>query len=803
MARLEEELNRGRAFLGAGREEEATVCLVNVIEIDPDNVAANLLLGERHLLPGGDPARAARHFRRAAELLPSAGAEVGWAHALVQQNRPEQAIWHFDRAARLDGDNPQAAVASGEQLLLAARRSDVRSERRSWALREAEARLKTVAGGTDGPAVAALLLGETRAEQKSLMKARDAFRQALERDEDLTEARIGLADVENMLEHYQQAREAIEPLLKRNDPISPDANIQARAALVLALYGLRDWEAGRGVVRELLAVMKEEIAEPGDLRGISGLIKILDVGFLTEMGRLDEAIAPAEEAIASGGSAVSYGFFSLCAVHTARGDYSSYAETLIRANREYPDGSVGADVQERIQITQLRVAVLCAQRRVEAAYELLRGQCEELPGELELQMELVKLAARERRASIGSEQAKWEHRLRGAVNGTRGVLDKRTRLRSAGLARGALQIFDDDAAGAYKTLLKAIKRDRNSHQAHALLGEAAARLENHDEAAEYFATAVRLSPHTFIYKLALANAYAHLDNSYAAEACYREVLACAPTNVEALVGLGTVLGAREEADPEIYEEAGYQLTEALRAAATMEADLSYQRASIRLSPARRAAVYHQLGCVRTREFDAEVAAGNLVRRRKLLREARDAFAKALQEDSGMFLAKRGKARVDRERWALLSERPKWPLIAVICLLLALITSSFFLHFPELKELSGPTYSALTLGLLVLLMAALYLDRLRSLSVAGVSMEKDVQASIAVRRLGVEANPSLIELLPVFFELPPLPEIGDAEALPEAGPNGVKGPSGQAAQGAAEPEAGHQAAKTAKSGASHV
>ncbi|HEY5816692.1 MAG TPA: tetratricopeptide repeat protein [Solirubrobacterales bacterium] len=797
-----EELNRGIAFLAAGRYDDALTCLSNVLRHEPDDVLTVLSAGQAALALDRLP-EATAHFRHAVELAPSAEAELGWARALAARGQVEQAVWHFDQAASSSEEPLDPLIAAGSLMLDLARESTADTARRAWALQEAEKRYATASRLDGAPAGAALRLGEARQERNAFRKALEAFEMAAKRDPDLPEARIGIAEMANNLERYKQARRAVEPVLARGDQVAVVSALKARLALMNSLFGLREWEEGCEVVTGVFDLLAGETPETELLREtLWALVKVQDSVFLAQLGKLDEAIEPAEEAARSGGPAVSHALYMLGGIHAARGDYGALAEILIRADLLYPDGPLTDDVDERVSVVQLRATILYAKHRVDDAYKLLRDECRDLPERLEFHIELVRLIARERDGTTGAEAAKWQHRLLRAVADARRVLRGRAQLPSADLAYGALEILEGNAEGARDRLRKAVQKDPRSYQAHALLGAAAGRLRKHEEAAQSFATAVRLAPHTFSYKLALATSYVHLGNSAAAEACYREVLACAPRNVEALVGLGAVLGGREEADPSIYEEAGRHLNEALQSADTMNLDLSRQCASIRLSKARRAAIYHQIGYVRTREFEAEAAAGNPRRRHKLLREARDAFTNALREDRDMFLAKRAKERVGREHRALLAERPKWLLIAVICGLLAVLSSSFFLKFPELEELSGPTYSAMTLGLLVLLMAASYMDRLRSLRVAGVSMEKDVEVTTLARKLGVEADPHIIELLQIDIEPPPLPPPGDSEISsgPDGNGGGGGGASGQALEGVA-PETGDQAAKIAKSGAS--
>jgi tetratricopeptide (TPR) repeat protein len=799
---LVEELNRGIAFGAADRFDDALTCLTRVLEQDPDNVPANLYKGYASLATE-DWRSAGTHFQHAAGLEPSAAAEDGWGDALIGLERREQAIWHFDQAASLDDDGSAPLIKAAEVRLATARKAGQDRERKAWALQEAERRLETAIGLPDASAAAALRLGEVRKERNAYRKALEAFQRALQLDPTLPAARLGVADIANDLERYKQARRAVEPLLPSARPENRDESLTALNAwieLIVALTGLREWEEGRRAAAGVLELLADA-PEIDDLRDLLwGVIKVQDSALLAQLGQLDASIGPAEEAVSNGGPAAAHGLLLLAAVHTSRGDYRAFAETLIRADLLYRGGPLTDDTQERVSVAQLRVAILDAKQRTEEAFECLRMECQELPDQLDLHMELVKLIARERHASIGAEAAKWQHRLRRAVADARRLLEGRAQLPSATLAHCALEILGDEVDSAHDKLIETAKKHSGSYQAHALLATAAARVGKYDEAVDSFAMAVRLAPHVYTCKLELASAYVHLGNPSAAEACYREVLARAPCNVEALVGLGALLGNREEADPAIYEEAADLLLQALRAADTMNADLSRHRASIRLSKGRRAAVYHQIGFVRTREFEAEASTGSPRRRYKLLREAGDAFAKALREDPDMFLAKRAKARVERERRTFLTERPKWPLILGICALLAALSLAFFAGVPKLDEqLSGPTYSAMTLGLFVLLMATLYMDRLRSLSVAGVSMKKDVEETILTRKLGIEADPSIIELLRTDIEMPTLPALSDAEGAPGEGEVGGGVSQGQAQQGVA-PETANQAARTAQSGA---
>ena len=802
------ELDRGEAYLQAGRFEEAETHLGRALEIDPDSGPANLAAAHA-AMARSDWIGATRHYQLAAKADPaSAAAEIGWGRALVARERVEQALWHFDRAATLDEEATEPLTLAGDMLFEFARSRGPRTARGARALEEAESRLSAAATHDAVPVWAILRLGEVRQERNAFRRALEAYQMAVKRDPDLLPARIGVAETANNLERYGQARRAIEPVLEPVNRAVEDASsvistARARVTLVASLIGLREWERGRAVICEAIEAVDTLASDTPELEEfcklLTALMKVQDSGLLVQLGLFDEAIIRAEEGVDSGGGARPYGLLALITAHKERGDYGAMAETLMRAETLIATGSLEEedDDEDKVAVARLRAAVLDAKDRPEEAYEFLLSAVVALPKMLELRMELVQLLTRERQAAAGVHAACWQHRLVRAVDAARRTLVGREHLPSVALSLGALEILGGAVQDARKRLLGEVDRDPGSYQVHALLGAAHARLGENKEACESFATAVQLAPHNLAYKLALATVYVRLGNSVAAESCYREVLVRAPTNIEALVGLGSVLGTREEADSDMYTEADELLVRALDAANTMSGDLSRQSGSIRLSKVRRAAIYHEIGVVRARQFESEADSNPLRRRPRLLRSARRAFASAIAEDDGMFLARRAKSRIDREYRTLGAERPKWVLLVTIGVLLVVLASAFFVHVPHLHQLTGPTYSAMTLGLLVLLMASLYLDRLRSLRIAGVSMEKEVEFPTMARKLGVEADPDIIELLQIPVESPSSPPPADTDLVaPEQPQPGGGRAESQATQGSAP---GAQAASTAQHG----
>jgi len=803
-----QEMAKGRAFLGHGEYTKALSSFDRALEMDPENVAANLeagtaafALAHRHLVEG-DETRAldcskqsARYFARAAELDPtSTEAQVGWGRALVGLGRTEQALWRFDRALELDTKEIGPLLEAGDALLAAARTESPASRRHAF--ERAEARFDLAVAADAGSAKAWLGLGRARAGQRYFEGALEAFEESKQKDGSLLDARVGIGQMANSLERFEAARDAFEQVVtaagRGDGNLSLELTIDAYLGLVTALSRLRQWDTAREALTGL-----SDLAErlPENVPGMSalqervmGLVRVLDSIVLSELGCIEEAVASADEAAAAGGYAVFRALMMLTALHATRGAYDRSAATLLEAEKrlaEIPEH------EDRIGMALLASEVRYARGRPKEACESLEEECRREPEDLDLQMSLIRLIAREKSRTRGNERDEWGYRLMRAVRRAKQVLEPRSDRASAKLSYGALEVLSGNATKARELLLEAVEQDPESDEGHGLLGAAHAVLGDYGEAAQSFAAASRLAQANFSYRLGLAAAYARLGNVDNAERLYRDILAKAPANVEALVGLGAVLGSREDADSVCFADAEASLREALRVAATMNGDLAGQIASLRLSAAQRAEIYYQLGLTRIRRCEVEQRSVPARRARELLRGARTAFARALREDPGMFRARRGIARVETQQRARTEEKPPWPLLAAIATLLALMTSSFVFQLPKVEELTGEAYTAVALGLLGLLMAALYLPQLRSLSVAGMSMEKDVEMIEFTSTLGIEDNPGFIDLIPPDIGLPPAPE--PAGSRPDR-----RQPKSQAQLGWT-PDTGEQATEGAEKG----
>jgi tetratricopeptide (TPR) repeat protein len=797
------EIAAGHAFLSDGRLDDAEHAFARARQLDPRAADAPLGAGQVELIRSR-PTEALQHYEAAVELEPeSQAANLGCGKALALEGKLEQAVWRFDQALALGTLSPEPPLEAGSTLLDVARSlsSSTDASKREATLAAADGYFGRAIDADSSLAAAWLGRGQVQLELRSFGEALRLLRQALVLDPSLLEANLGISEAAHSLEDYREALEVIEPVVEawhpNGDLTSVDRAVKARLSLVFALDGLRRWEDAHQAlieIKELLEGHGEVIKIYREMLG--GLLAAQDSSLLLELGRYDKAARLARQVAKGEGIVVPLAQLILVSAEAARGDYAAMASALADAEDMYANAPPSKDADARAAVARLRGAALCARGKAEEAYELLKAECDALPKQVELHLELVRLAVRQRQDSTGVAEATWQHRLQGAVDATRKALEPRKDLRSAALAYGMLDIASDQAERALETLQGAVAAEPDSRQAHALLGAAAAHLGDHEAAARSFAAAARLAPCNLGYKLALGTAYFHLGNADAAENRYREVLRVAPQNVEALVGLGAVLGSREEAESAVYDEATEYLDKALRVAETMNADLRDQCASLRLSPKRRAVIYHQIGCARARQLESIGAGAPVGRRANVLRLARKAFAKALAEDDSLFRAEKAKALIRSEGQAMARAWPKGLVMTLIGALLILLVLSFFFRSPQLDQLDGPTFSALILGLLGLLMAASYFDQLRSLSVAGVSMEKE-EVEVLSGKLGIEGDPSFIDLIPLELDFPPSIAEGDS---------GRRGPGdGRATVEGVEGLRGDQpaptAARSARTGAS--
>ena len=278
----------GRAFF-EGLFAEAADGYRRAIEIDPDNVEAHKglalaleRLGDNEgaeerfrealrlrpddpgvvrglgllMLSRGALDEALEHLHRAERLDPgSVDSQVALARALGQAGRPGEAMAHYDKALAIDPSHPGATLDRAA-LLVANGRKD-----------EAETILEALLEGEIEPPVRARALfnlGVIESTRGSALAARERYREALDADPGLGEARLFYAADLAREGRYGEAAEHLQLLVDRE----PD-NLRARLAEATALVFAG--RHGRAVQR-----LDEGIARTGgDARLALALAKLL------------------------------------------------------------------------------------------------------------------------------------------------------------------------------------------------------------------------------------------------------------------------------------------------------------------------------------------------------------------------------------------------------------------------------------------------------------------------------------------------------------------------------------------------
>jgi tetratricopeptide (TPR) repeat protein len=288
------------------------------------------------------------------------------------------------------------------------------------------------------------------------------------------------------------------------------------------------------------------------------------------------------------------------------------------------------------------------------------------------------------------------------------------------LATGSLYLAFGDDDRAKPPLLEALTLDPDEAVTYANLGQLHARQGDPGGALNHFRSAVRRDPDFLPYKVGEAEALLALGMLDAAEGEYRWMLDRAPSYVDAHVGLGQVLVSRGDAgDAAKYRAAIDEFTTALNLADTMQGSGRERRASSSLGRSRRAAVLYARG--RARILLAETRSGLLDRRR--LQSAESDFARAEQLGSHEARLARQRVRERREQLRLGAVGDAAPgiLLTLLIVPFAMVQLGFFASIP--RALGATEYTALTLGLFVLILGALSIRNLLKIKVAGVELEK--------------------------------------------------------------------------------
>jgi tetratricopeptide (TPR) repeat protein len=315
-----------------------------------------------------------------------------------------------------------------------------------------------------------------------------------------------------------------------------------------------------------------------------------------------------------------------------------------------------------------------------------------------------------------------------------------TKIRAAknlvGLGGLYVLLGDDDAAKRKLKEAVGLSRgpgnfDSEREFAHAYLAIVHVRGGDHEGALREYEAAASYEPDDLSYTLGCATSRFRLGQHDEAEALYRAILAVAPGNVEAHVGLAAVLaGQTEEELPDRNLKVIKELEEAIRLSSQPE------RRSTMLTNAALAGLHYQVGRTYTCLYDDEVRS-----RRVPLDSAHSTYlscaiesfvaATRLDPDRADAAAALEKTRNVKRRYSKGREQvAPWILIGACLVPFVVIHLGFLWPWwqdqlpPGLgRDLGATGYTGVAFGSIVLLIAAISLPQLLKLNVGGVSLEK--------------------------------------------------------------------------------
>ena len=223
-------LDSVRARLEAGEYLQAVTELEAVIEDDPGNSGAHFLMGQAYN-QNGDLLKAADAFRTVLALEPDNGA----AHhnlgvTLFQMRDPNAAATEFLAALELDPDDPDTRYQLGATyLILALSAGTPDAELLDQATAEFEAALET----QENMPEALIGMGNIHIQRQDFEAAVDALKQALEEVPDSPEAHYALAQAYMLIGDEAQACETYGHFIE----LGPPEDWRTQAAQVMSELG--------------------------------------------------------------------------------------------------------------------------------------------------------------------------------------------------------------------------------------------------------------------------------------------------------------------------------------------------------------------------------------------------------------------------------------------------------------------------------------------------------------------------------------------------------------------------------------
>jgi tetratricopeptide (TPR) repeat protein len=317
-----------------------------------------------------------------------------------------------------------------------------------------------------------------------------------------------------------------------------------------------------------------------------------------------------------------------------------------------------------------------------------------------------------------------------AYNKAEGILkDQLKKAENAGtfLQLGKLQLTmlttKEEYAEAEKNLRNALDGYKESAAPYTDLGVLYTRKENFKKAIEYFESAHKRDPDDLTVWSNIAETYFKLEKVEKAEAEYGKILSITPYHIESHIGLGEVYTAMGDNDGDMYNQAIWHFTEAIRIAQS-------KNGSKRLKKKELASIFYSRGYARVKLYETSTIRD---KDENLLHYALEDFKKCFDNDRDHNKARRAKEklekRLSRFSQQLLTEKIGPWIISGLSLIVFIITQGSFFYGKPLflygpnKSITEGHYELLSLGSLIYMVAGLYLPHILKLKVAGIELEK--------------------------------------------------------------------------------
>lgn len=777
----------GNAYEAGRRYKRATEAYLDALLLDPANLKANLRMAALALMNNNPQEAIKYAETAVAHHGDSAEALVLSADILVGLKSPEQATWRYRAALEQDPQLHESRMKLGDLLLSRAReaeKDDIGEEYAEQALKEYDTVLNQVptSGAAQyglgrallfqkipadaiGPLEKALrldsklngiqlYLGDAYAQIENWAEALRVYKAYPKSDENgdwtYAVARRMAATAAQELEQWEEARYHTGIALAEMDKLdSKNSNgistTQIAELRSECLYIRAHAEFGLGLTGDAIASVTQSDFQPyaAFAAGI----------WLWRLGRYPEAwkkLASIVRNEADETGASSRYFYIVYSAHAFTQRYGAAGKILDAALTKHPGDpslwyrkmayclEMHDDNQPRLDSVpsgtatawqrQLKVNAETSARHRQywtqeawAAFSICRSILEDNIAKID---QLLKPPQ--------SEVSEAEH-IKGFNEQTRLKRQRATALELLGLAY--LDVGLEEAAEKYLTESASVGAQLSGVKVN--LGVLYMRCGKAAEALRTFHQALPETQDTFLIRKHIARAKSQLKQFDEAEGELRRLLREAPDNFELLIALAQVLIARsDDLGPEdvaqslsAYGEAITLLDRVRKLNDTMNAEEFGKRlGSDRLTCKRLAALHYDLGYVRTKVFDTQLQESRGPYRNaqeRLLVQAGKDFREAFSKDYEMLAAQNALIRLRSWRPTTIQGliADKGSLVYAGLILLVLIIQQVMAILGRKPWNDAAIYGSVTLSLLALLAAALYLPNISKLRVAGVQLEK--------------------------------------------------------------------------------